>query len=77
MKAIRTDGEIECPRIDAGLRARGLELATLPEKVTEDQLAIEMADVGVIIDLLCADHITGDGRATPRLRGIVKYGSGD
>ena len=29
MKAVRTDRELECPGIDAGLRARGVELVTL------------------------------------------------
>jgi len=31
MKAVRTDAEIECPGIDAGLRARGVDLVMLPE----------------------------------------------
>lgn len=31
MKAVRTDQEIECPEIDAGLGARGVELVSLPD----------------------------------------------
>jgi hypothetical protein len=38
-KAVRTDAELECPHLDAGLRARGLELVLLPDGVSEDELA--------------------------------------
>ncbi|RVA36111.1 C-terminal binding protein, partial [Mesorhizobium sp. M7A.F.Ca.US.001.01.1.1] len=33
MKAVRTDRELECPGIAAGLRARGVELVTLPDGI--------------------------------------------
>ena len=35
MKAVRTDRELECPEIDAGLRARGVDLVTLPDGISE------------------------------------------
>jgi D-3-phosphoglycerate dehydrogenase / 2-oxoglutarate reductase len=75
MKAIRTDQELECPRVDAGLRARGVELVTLPEGVTEEQLAARVADADLL--LMCYTPITARViQAAPRLRGIVKYGVG-
>src|SRR5438128_295546 len=37
-KAVRTDRELECPEIDAGLRAAGCEIVLLPEGVSEDEL---------------------------------------
>ena len=40
MKAVRTDEELECPGIDAGLRARGVDLVTLPDGVPEDALCL-------------------------------------
>ena len=75
MKAIRTDRELECPRVDAGLRARGLELVTLPEGIPEEQLMKEVADAELL--LMCYTPITARViQAAPRLRGIVKYGVG-
>ena len=75
MKVVRTDRELECPRIDAGLRARGLELVTLPEPISEDQLVAEVATADLL--LMCYTPITARViEAAPRLRGIVKYGVG-
>ncbi|MDB6037298.1 MAG: phosphoglycerate dehydrogenase-like oxidoreductase [Verrucomicrobiales bacterium] len=75
MKAIRTDRELECPRVDAGLRARGLTLVTLPEGVGEEQLIAEVADADLL--LMCYTPITARViSAAPRLRGIIKYGVG-
>jgi D-3-phosphoglycerate dehydrogenase / 2-oxoglutarate reductase len=75
VKAIRTDRELECPRIDAGLRARGLELVTLPEGVGEERLVAEAAEAELL--LMCYTPITARVIASaPRLRGIVKYGVG-
>jgi len=42
MKVVRTDRELTCPGIDAGLLARGVQLVTLPDSVTEDELAREV-----------------------------------
>ncbi len=75
MKAIRTDRELECPRVDAGLRARGLKLVTLPEGILEEQLVAEV--IGAELLLTCYTPITARViEAAPRLRGIVKYGVG-
>jgi D-3-phosphoglycerate dehydrogenase len=75
MKAVRTDSELECPGIDAGLRARGVELVTLPDGIPEDELCRAAADADLI--LMCYTPITARViEAAPRLKGIVKYGVG-
>lgn len=75
MKAVRTDAELECPGIDAGLRARGVELVTLPDGISEDALAEAVADADLL--LMCYTPITARViGAAKRLRGIVKYGVG-
>lgn len=75
VKAVRTDRELECPQIDAGLRARGVELVTLPDGVAEDVLARELADADLL--LMCYTPVTARVLAgAPRLKGIVKYGVG-
>lgn len=75
MKALRTDRELEVPGIDAGLRARGIDLVTLPEGVSEADLCRAAADVELI--LMCYTPITATViAAAPRLKGIVKYGVG-
>lgn len=75
MKAVRTDAELECPRIDAGLRARGLDLVLLPDGVAEDELAREVADADLL--LMCYTPIRSRViEAGARLCGIVKYGVG-
>lgn len=75
MKAVRTDDTIECPIIDAGLRARGLELVTLPDGVSEERLVAEVNNADLL--LMCYTPITARViAAAPHLRGIVKYGVG-
>lgn len=75
MKAVRTDRELECPAIDAGLRARGVELVTLPDGISEDELVRAVAEADIL--LMCYTPITARViAAAPRLRGIVKYGVG-
>ncbi|WP_326875432.1 2-hydroxyacid dehydrogenase [Bosea sp. (in: a-proteobacteria)] len=75
MKAVRTDRELECPEIDAGLRARGIELVTLPDGISEEALAREVADADLL--LMCYTPITARViAAAERLKGIVKYGVG-
>ncbi|CAD5249186.1 D-3-phosphoglycerate dehydrogenase [Bosea sp. 62] len=75
MKAVRTDRELECPEIDAGLRARGVELVTLPDGISEEALAREVADADLL--LMCYTPITARViAAAKRLKGIVKYGVG-
>ena len=75
MKAVRTDAELECPAIDAGLRSRGVELVTLPDGISEEALCTAVADADLL--LMCYTPITALVIASaPRLRGIVKYGVG-
>lgn len=75
MKAVRTDQEIECPEIEVGLRARGVDLVTLPDGVSQDALMREAADADLL--LTCYTPITAAMIAqSKRLRGIVKYGVG-
>ncbi|TPK98507.1 C-terminal binding protein [Mesorhizobium sp. B2-4-12] len=75
MKAVRTDQELECPGIDAGLRGRGVELVTLPEGIPEADLISAVADADLL--LMCYTPITAAViEAAPRLKGIVKYGVG-
>ncbi|MCI0678539.1 MAG: C-terminal binding protein [Actinobacteria bacterium] len=75
MKAVRTDRELECPGIDAGLAARGVELVTLPYDVSESDLKREVSDAELL--LMCYTPIGARViEAAPRLKGIVKYGVG-
>ncbi|MDX8513995.1 2-hydroxyacid dehydrogenase [Mesorhizobium captivum] len=75
MKAVRTDRELECPGIDAGLRARGVELVTLPDGIPEADLITAVADADLI--LMCYTPITARViDAATKLKGIVKYGVG-
>jgi D-3-phosphoglycerate dehydrogenase len=75
MKVVRTDQELTCPRIDSGLLARGLRLVTLPERITENELAREASDADLL--LMCytpiTDRVISDAKC---LKGIVKYGVG-
>lgn len=75
MKAVRTDRELEVPRVDAGLRAAGVELVTVPDGIAEEDLAREVADADLL--LMCYTPVTARIiAAAPRLKGIVKYGVG-
>ncbi len=75
LKAVRTDRELHCPVIDAGLRRRGVELVTLPDGISEDQLIAEVEDADLL--LMCYTPITARVISSARrLRGIVKYGVG-
>jgi D-3-phosphoglycerate dehydrogenase len=74
-KVVRTDCELELPRVDAALRAAGAALVLLPESVTDGALVRELADADLL--LMCYRRI--DARAiegAARLRAIVKYGVG-
>src|SRR3954449_13499676 len=74
-KAVRTDRELECPEIDAGLRAAGCEIVLLPEGVGEDDLIGAVRDADLL--LMCYTPITARViAATEKLKGIVKYGVG-
>jgi D-3-phosphoglycerate dehydrogenase len=74
-KAVRTDRELECPEIDAGLRAAGCELVLLPEGASEDDLVAAVRDADLL--LMCYTPISARViDAAARLKGIVKYGVG-
>src|SRR5690349_465842 len=74
-KAVRTDRELECPDIDAGLRALGCELVLLGEGVGEDALIAAVSDADLL--LMCYTPVTARLIAgATRLKGIVKYGVG-
>lgn len=74
-KAVRTDAELECPHLDAGLRARAIELVLLPDGVAEADLAREVGDADIL--LMCYTPVTARVIDTAqRLKGIVKYGVG-
>lgn len=75
MRAVRLDAELECPGIDDGLRARGVDLTTLPDGISEDVLCAAVAEADLL--LMCYTPVTARViAAAPRLRGIVKYGVG-
>jgi len=72
---VRTDRELEVPRVDAALRAEGHTLVLLPDGVSEDALAAAVAEADLL--LMCYTPITARViAAAPRLKGIVKYGVG-
>ena len=74
-KAVRTDGELECPLIDGGLRRRGIELVVLPDGIREPALADAVRDADLL--LMCYTPVTaGVIEAAQRLKGIIKYGVG-
>ena len=75
MKIVRTDCELEVPRVDQRLREHGASLVLLPETTSTDRLAQELRDADLL--LMCYAQIPArviDGAT--RLRGIVKYGVG-
>ncbi len=75
MKAVRTDRELECPGIEAGLRTRGVEVLAVPDGIAESDLMSAVADAELL--LMCYTPVTARViDAAPRLKGIVKYGVG-
>jgi D-3-phosphoglycerate dehydrogenase len=74
-KAVRTDRELECAAIDAGLRALGADLLVLPDGVAEETLIAAVRDADLL--LMCYTPVTARViAAAGKLRGIVKYGVG-
>lgn len=74
-RIVRTDRELEIPRVDAALRAAGHELTLLPDGVSEDELARAGREAELL--LMCYTPITARVIASaPLLKGIVKYGVG-
>ena len=75
MLIVRTDRELEMPRVDAALREAGHALVLLPDGVSEDELAKAVGEADLI--LMCYTPISARVIASaPRLKGIVKYGVG-
>ena len=74
-KVVRTDAELRMSRVDAKLRAAGARLVQLPDGVSEDLLATEVADADLL--LVCYSRVTAQviDKAT-RLKAIIKYGVG-
>ncbi len=74
-KVVRTDRELELPRVDAQLGAAGGRLVLLPDGTPEHELARELADADLL--LMCYARI---GRsviaAAPQIKAIIKYGVG-
>jgi len=74
-KAVRTDRELECPRIDAALRAANVDLTVLPDGVSEDVLADAVRDADLL--LMCYQPVSARTiEAARKLKGIVKFGVG-
>ena len=74
-KIVRTDAELQLPRVDAALRAVGARLVLLPDGVAKAKLTHEVSDADLL--LMCYTPITaGVIQAATRLKAIVKYGVG-
>jgi len=74
-KAVRTDRELECPRIDAGLRAANVDLTVLPDGLSEDALIDAVRDADLL--LMCYQPVSARTiEAAEKLKGIVKFGVG-
>ena len=72
---VRTDRELEVPRVDAALRAAGHTLTLLPDGVSEGALMRALREAELL--LMCYTSITARIiESAPRLKGIVKYGVG-
>ena len=72
---VRTDRELEVPRVDAALRAAGHALTLLPDGVSEARLMRALRDADLL--LMCYTPVTARViESAPRLQGIVKYGVG-
>lgn len=74
-RIVRTDRELEVPRVDSALRAAGHELVLLPGGVSEVELLRELREAELL--LMCYTPVTRRAiEAAARLKGIVKYGVG-
>ncbi|MGH8674583.1 MAG: 2-hydroxyacid dehydrogenase [Burkholderiales bacterium] len=72
---VRTDRELEVPRVDAALRAAGHALTLLPDGVSEGELGRALREAELL--LMCYTPVTARViESAPRLKGIVKYGVG-
>ncbi|WP_371170918.1 2-hydroxyacid dehydrogenase [Aliiroseovarius sp. 2305UL8-7] len=75
MKIVRTDSELQTPRLDAALISAGHDLVLLPDGASEATLMQASHDADLI--LMCYTPITRQViENAPNLKGIVKYGVG-
>lgn len=75
MRIVRTDRELEIPRVDEALRAAGHQLTLLPDGVSEDDLIGALREADLL--LMCYTPVTARAiESASRLKGIVKYGVG-
>ena len=75
MKIVRSDAELHLPTLDDRLRAEGHDLVLLPDGVSEAALCAELKDSDIL--MMCYTPVTRRMiEASPKLRGIVKYGVG-
>jgi D-3-phosphoglycerate dehydrogenase len=74
-RIVRTDRELEVPRVDEALRAAGHELVLLADGVSEDELIRAAREAELL--LMCYTPISARViDAAKQLKGIVKYGVG-
>jgi len=74
-KVVRTDRELECPTIDARLRAANIDLTVLADGISEDALIEAVREADLL--LMCYQPISARTiAAASRLKGIVKFGVG-
>jgi len=74
---VRTDQELKCPGIDAGLRARGRRVdGRCLTAIPEDDLIEAVADAESSAHVLQRRSPARVIDAAPKLKGIVKYGVG-
>ena len=74
-KIVRTDAELEVPRVDRALRDTGATLVLLPCTADAHALAFELRDTDLLLTCY-ADISSTTIEGASRLRGIVKYGVG-
>lgn len=75
MKIVRTDAELYLPTLDERLRAEGHDLVLLPDGVPQEALIAETRDADIL--MMCYTPVSRAViEASPKLRGIVKYGVG-
>lgn len=74
-KVVRTDRELQMPRVDARLREAGARLVLLRDGTPQDVLVREVADADLL--LMCYARVDAPViAAATRLKAIVKYGVG-
>lgn len=75
IKVVRTDAELELPRVDRRLRSYGANVVLLPDSTDADELTATLRDADLL--LTCYAPIPASViDAALRLKGIVKYGVG-